>query len=80
MTTCKCHPSSPFHWRTNKGELDTKKMSQNAVMSGISSRHVNASRKAGVEPMALGPMSNKKLSHSLNPKAAYLQPATRREA
>lgn len=72
--TCNCHPSSPFLWRTNKSELDTKKMSQDAVMSSISSRQVNASRKAGVEPMALGPMSNKKLAHSLNPKAAYLQP------
>ena len=73
--TCKCPPSSPFLWRTYQSELNTKKMSQDAVMSGISTRHVNASRKAGVEPMALRPMSNKKLSHSLNPKAAYLQPA-----
>ena len=77
--TCNCHPSSPFLWRTNKGELDTKKMSLNAVMSGISTRHVNASRKAGVEPMALGPMSNKKLAHAMNPRAAYLQPTIERK-
>ena len=77
--TCKCPPSSPFLWRTYQSELNTKKMSQDAVMSGISTRHVNASRKAGVEPMALGPMSNKKLAHSTNPRAAHLQPTTRRK-
>jgi hypothetical protein len=77
MTTCKCHPSSPFLWRTNTGALDTGKLQRNANLSGISTSTVNAKRKQGIEPMALGPMSNKKLAHILDPKAAHLHPTVR---
>jgi len=74
MTKCKCPPFSPFLWRTNPSELNIAKMSRNADISSQSTRKVNASRKNGIEPMALSPMSNKPLAHSLNPKAGYLQP------
>ena len=73
--TCKCPPYSPFLWRTNRSELNTAKMSRYADISSQSTRKVNASRKAGIEPMALSPMSNKVLAHSQDPTAAYLQPS-----
>lgn len=72
--TCKCHPSSPFLWRDNKSELDIKKMSHNAVMSGISSARVNTIRKTGIEPMSIGIISKNKPSMAINPSSAQLQP------
>jgi hypothetical protein len=74
MTNCKCPPASPFLWRENTSALDTTKMKRNAALSSRSTSNVNAKRRQGIELMTLGPMSNKPLAHSLNPKAGYLQP------
>lgn len=77
--TCTCHPSSPFLWRTNKGDFDTTQMRRSAQLAAVSTKNVNDKRRQGIEPMILSPMSNKPLAHTLNPRAAALQPTMKRK-
>ena len=71
--TCKCPPTSPFLWRTNKGQIDTELMARLSDMSVKSTNTVNKKRREGVEPMKMTPMSNKPLAHTVNPLAPMLQ-------